>query len=135
MKKVIKLTENDLEKIVKRVLKEQDEKDETGEPLNKGGDFKICASPMVKGNSNCYSNTKKNHPQVNIRFSKETFGGLMHPGIYWVKEGDSLSRIKEKLRIGGDLKTFVKDMKELNQLKADDDLKPNDILLFNGESY
>lgn len=125
MKKIIRLTESDLIQVVKRVIKEQ--KRDWGGDLNPGG-YKVCATDMIKGNDavDCLETVKGNK-----KFSVGDFRNLMHPGLYKVKNGDTLDGIVKFFKRKVAFSNFtVDEIYEFNPLlNKKPDIKPNDILL------
>jgi hypothetical protein len=69
MKKIIKLTESDLRRIVRRVIREQDENEYSDELINKPG---YNASKMITGLPIKVRNLTKNDTQeVNLKFEQD----------------------------------------------------------------
>ena len=112
--KIIKLTESDLEKIVRKVILEQKM---TKDLLP--GQSKSCSTSTQKADPSCYEGMK-------VRFSKKDFMKYMIPTIYKVKTGDTLPGLAKKFGI--DVTTLMKD----NMYTSEKDLKVNDIILFEG---
>ena len=139
-KKIIKLTESDLERILKRVIKEtysgvafasepnglkiqkMETKEQMGSDL-KPGQNRVCVSEndtpikFVKCKAGITGNfrfdiKKQQHPW----FSE----------LYKVASGDTISGILKKLNSLG---TTVQSVVTLNGLRGEKDIRPNDILL------
>ena len=139
-KKIIKLTESDLERIVKRVIKEtysgvafasepnglkiqkMETKEQMGSDL-KPGQNRVCVSEndtpikFVKCKAGITGNFR-----FDIKKQQQTW----FSELYKVASGDTISGILKKLNSLG---TTVQSVVTLNGLRGEKDIRPNDILL------
>ena len=139
-KKIIKLTESDLERIVKRVIKEtysgvafasepnglkiqkMETKEQMGSDL-KPGQNRVCVSE----NDTPIKFVKcKAGITGNFRFDIKKQQQPWFSELYKVASGDTISGILRKLNSLG---TTVESVVTLNGLKGEKDIRPNDILL------
>ena len=139
-KKIIKLTESDLERIVKRVINEtyggvgfgaepnglkiqkMETKEQMGSDL-KPGQSRVCVSE----NDTPIKFVKcKSGITGNFRFDIKKQQQPWFSELYKVASGDTISGILKKLNSLG---TTVQSVVTLNGLRGEKDIRPNDILL------
>ena len=139
-KKIIKLTESDLERIVKRVIKEtysgvafasepnglkiqkMETKEQMGSDL-KPGQNRVCVSE----NDTPIKFVKcKAGITGNFRFDIKKQQQPWFSELYKVASGDTISGLLKKLNSLG---TTVQSVVTLNGLRGEKDIRPNDILL------
>ena len=139
-KKIIKLTESDLERIVKRVINEtyggvafasepnglKIKKEETKEEMVsdlRPGQNRVCVTP----NDTPIDFQKcKAGITGTFRFDIKTYSPEELTQIFKVASGDTISGILKKLNSLG---TTVQSVVTLNGLRGEKDIRPNDILL------
>ena len=139
-KKIIKLTESDLERIVKRVINEtyggvafasepnglKIKKEETKEEMVsdlRPGQNRVCVTP----NDTPIDFQKcKAGITGNFRFDIKKQQQPWFSELYKVASGDTISGILKKLNSLG---TTVQSVVTLNGLRGEKDIRPNDILL------
>jgi len=139
-KKIIKLTESDLERIVKRVIKEtysgvafasepnglkiqkMETKEQMGSDL-KPGQNRVCVS---ENDTPIKFVTCKAGITGNFRFDIKKQQQPWFSELYKVASGDTISGILKKLNSLG---TTVQSVVTLNGLRGEKDIRPNDILL------
>ena len=123
MKKVIKLTESDLTRIIKRVIQEQKEElpKEFAKDL-KPGEGRSCKYNYLPPSEECYKNIKGN-----FRFKKDKFTMCLDTGVYKIGPGQSISHAFSKF--GKQLsKEEMEIFMDMNSLKNEKDLKPGDVV-------
>jgi len=136
-KKIIKLTESDLERIVKRVIKETYSgvafaSEPNGLKIQKMETKEAVVLDLKPGQSkDCYSvsgpiklNVCKAGITGNFRFDGKTQPFFSQ--LYKVAMGDTISGILRKLNALG---VTVDEIIKTNNLKNEKDIRPNDILL------
>jgi kynurenine formamidase len=114
--KIIRLTESDLARIVKRVLNEQPEKDHVkmaSDMLSRG------PKPTEPGAKYCFSkdNLTKNIKGIGVDYIK----------LYKIKTGDSLGKLQNMTMQDGALHS----MNPLCDLKNKNGVRANDVIVLN----